>query len=215
MGNIQHVKNVIDSFLSDNDTSVLVFKGGWGVGKTFFWKNYIEARIQQKDLSQLAYSYVSLFGLNDLTETRTKIFQCGVPLKSESEMEREFDETTKTQNKLLKFVPALKKYTKDNVPRLGRIIGMGKDLPYVKEVASIITAIEHGLVKNYLICFDDLERKGDKLSIRELMGLIDELVVDKKCKIIIIFNESSLSDKNDDKNQFQTYREKIVDVEIE
>jgi hypothetical protein len=215
MSDVQHVRNVINAFLSDDDTSVLVLKGGWGVGKTYFWKNYIASRITNMDLNQIAYSYVSLFGLNDIDSTRTKIFKNGIPLKSETEMEAEFDSSVNSQNKLLKFVPAMKKYTKDSIPKLGKLVGMGKDLPYLKEVASIITAVEHGLVKNYLVCFDDLERKGNKLTIRELMGLIDDLVIEKACKIIIVFNEASLTNRNDDRKQFETYREKIVDVEVE
>ena len=47
------------------------------------------------------------------------------------------------------------------------------------------------------------------------MGLIDELVTEKKCKVLLIFNEDSLSEENKDKIQFEIYREKIVDVEIE
>ncbi|MBB7576048.1 hypothetical protein HEM35_023445 [Escherichia coli] len=45
------------------------------------------------------------------------------------------------------------------------------------------------------------------------MGLIDELAQRKNCKIILVFNEDSLSDEND-KKTFKEYREKIVDLEL-
>lgn len=63
------------------------------------------------------------------------------------------------------------------------------------------------------ICFDDLERKGDTLTVKEIMGLIDELAIRKNCKVILIFNESSL-DKDTDKKEFDSYREKVVDIEL-
>lgn len=215
MSHIEHVNEVIDSFFRDDATSVLVLKGGWGVGKTYFWKKYIDDKIKKKELNHVAYSYLSLFGLNDLKETRSKIFQKGTPLKSDSEMQTALEESEKEQNKMLNLVPSLKKFAKEHTPRLGLFSGWSKELPYLKQVASIITTMEHGLIKNYLICFDDLERKGDNLKIKEVMGLVDELVTDRKCKVVLIFNEASLTEKNEDKQQFDIYREKIVDVEIE
>lgn len=215
MAQINHVKEVIDNFLLDENTSVLVLKGGWGVGKTFFWKKYIEHKIQKKELKHVAYSYLSLFGLNDLKETRSKIFQKGIPLRPTDEMQKEFEESEKEQNKMLNLVPAIINLAKNNAPRLGFLSRLSKEIPYFNQAASIITTMEYGLIKNYLICFDDLERKGDNLNIKEVMGLIDELVTEKKCKVLLIFNEASLSEKNEDKKQFEIYREKIVDVEIE
>lgn len=52
------VLKALDAFLK-SDNKVLVIKGDWGVGKTFFWNKYYENNIN--NLSQLAYSYVSLF----------------------------------------------------------------------------------------------------------------------------------------------------------
>ena len=214
MSNLDHVKEVIDSFLADKETSVLVFKGGWGVGKTYYWKKYLSGRIVEKNLPFTAYSYVSLFGLNDLKDVKSSIFHKGTPLKPDTQIESEFETSSNENSKLFKHIPWIKNI-KDNTPWLGRITRFGKELPYAKQIASIIATMEYSLINNYLICFDDLERKGDSIKIKEIMGLVDELSETKKCKIVLIFNEATLSEENSDKKQFDTYREKIVDIEFE
>jgi len=45
------------------------------------------------------------------------------------------------------------------------------------------------------------------------MGLINELALRKNCKIILIFNENSF-DEASDKEEFDSYREKVVDIEL-
>ncbi len=68
------------------------------------------------------------------------------------------------------------------------------------------------MVNNYLVCIDDIERKGDSLPIKR-MGLVDELAQRKKCKVVLIFNQNSLS-KESDREEFERYREKVVDIEL-
>lgn len=83
----------------------------------------------------------------------------------------------------------------------------------MNKALGVVSTLEYALVNNYIICFDDLERKGNGLSVKDIMGLIDELAQRKNCKIILVFNEDSLSDEND-KKTFKEYREKIVDLEL-
>lgn len=217
MTNINKAKQALDAFFED-DIQVLVLKGSWGIGKTHFWQKYINGKKKQKELKQTAYSYVSLFGLNNLLELKEKVFQNGDPIKSEFEVENEFKKAAKENNKLYKHVPwikDLKEEINSKVSLLGRFTRFGKELPYLKQIASLISTAEYGLVKNYIICFDDIERKGSTLSIKELMGLVDELSIQKKCKIILIFNYQSLDENKDDKSEYEKYREKVVDLEIE
>lgn len=96
---------------------------------------------------------------------------------------------------------------------LGWISSIAKSAPYTDKFSGLIATLEYKLVNKYLICIDDLERKSKDLSIREIMGLIDELATQKQCKAIILFNDKSLT--RDDEEEFQQYREKVVDIEIE
>ena len=213
MNNTANIRLTIDSFLED-ETSVLVLKGSWGVGKTYFWEHYVNEKKEANEIKNTAYSYVSLFGLNNLDDLKLRIFHNGKAIKSEEVIKKEFEESVDEMSKLYRYAPWLYSL-KNKVPFIGSLTKFGKELPFINKVGSLIGAAEYGLVKNYLICFDDLERKGDKLSIKEVMGLIDELSTRKKCKIVLIFNDKTLADNNQDRNDFDKYREKVVDVETE
>jgi hypothetical protein len=63
-------------------------------------------------------------------------------------------------------------------------------------------------VKNTLICIDDIGRRGKGLAVRDVMGLASHLKEHKECKVILILNDDGLEE---DKNEFQTYYEKVVD----
>jgi hypothetical protein len=70
--------------------------------------------------------------------------------------------------------------------------------------------------KNIVICFDDFERLSDKVSLKDVMGLISQLKEQKECKIIMILNEGELSklssvDGKPHDKIFSLYKEKIVD----
>ena len=216
MSTISKAQNALDAFFED-DIHVLVLKGAWGIGKTHFWNCYINKKKEQKVLKQTAYSYVSLFGLNSLKELREKIFHNGIPLKSDKEVENKFREIAENEQKLYKFTPWVKdlwSLISSKKPFLGWVTKFGKDLPYLNQFASVISMAEYGLVNNYVVCLDDIERKGNTLSIKEIMGLVDELSVHKNCKVILIFNYQSLDENQNDQSEYDKYREKVVDLEI-
>ncbi len=205
----------LDSFFSSEDR-VLVIKGAWGVGKTFLWNAYVEGRLSNGDLSQLAYSYVSLFGKSSLADVRAAVFQNAKPISTAERIEQAFDEELTSSTTLLQRVPWI--CNASNIVRgkstlLGWLTNLARSTPFTDKYSGIIASIEYGLVKNYIICFDDLERKGSGLTVREVMGLADELAQRKACKVILVFNEDSLSDDKD-KRDFEFYREKVVDAEI-
>lgn len=210
------INESLDAFLSAEDR-VLVIRGKWGVGKTHFWSNYVSDRITKKQIRQVAYSYISLFGKSSLSEVRASIFQAGALITSEDEIKKEFEETYSTSTRLLSLAPWLQT-TAAKATGFARLTGwisnIAKSAPYTDKFSGLIASLEYKLVKKYLICIDDLERKGSNLSIREIMGLIDELANQKQCKVVLIFNDKSLN-KSPDKEEFEEYKEKVVDVEIE
>src|SRR5690606_25875015 len=65
-------------------------------------------------------------------------------------------------------------------------------------------------LSNTIICLDDMERKGDKLEAKEILGLISLLKEQKKCKVVLLIN-----DNEDCIKDYKKYREKVVDLEIE
>lgn len=214
------LENLTDSFNAffDRDTRVLILKGDWGVGKTHFWDEYIKLRIEQRKLSQLAYSYVSLFGANSLEDVKKSIFHNAVPLKTKEEVDFAFQNEELSTSWFYERMPHIKRALSSKFSRkaswIGKLTKHSQELPMVGKFANFASRFEYGYISNYLVCFDDLERKGKSLTVREVMGLADELAQRKKCKVVIIFNEKSLEESKEDYQEFQSYREKVVDLEV-
>lgn len=212
---MQIIKKSLDVFFG-GDMQVAVVKGKWGVGKTYFWNDYIKDHIKSPQCKQVAYSYISLFGKSSLNDVKQSIFQASKPIKSESTVDDSFDSSFEEESRIFNRLPWIRdvvKTSKNKAPLLGWLTRFSKDAPFLKQYASIISSLEYGMVSNYVICIDDIERKSESLSIKEVMGLVDELAQRKSCKVVLVFNEKSL-DNDKDKEDFKTYREKIVDIEL-
>ncbi|WNF53009.1 P-loop NTPase fold protein [Pseudomonas sp. SG20052] len=213
---MEFLKKSFDVFF-ESSSGVVVIRGDWGVGKTFFWDQYINSRIQKKNLKQIAYSYVSLFGKNSLADIKASVFQSGRAIASDESVIRSFEVELEKSNTLYSKFPQVKStldFAKKKAPWLGVISGTAKKIPVLDKFSSLLSSVEYNVVNNYIVCFDDIERKGSALSIKELMGLADELAQRKSCKVVLIFNEKSFDKDGKDLEQFESYREKVVDVEL-
>lgn len=205
----------LDVFLS-SDSQVAVIKGAWGVGKTHFWDAYIAQKTKSKSVNQIAYSYVSLFGQSALEGVRSKIFHQARAIQTNATVEKAFDENFSESTSLLDRAPWVREgisKVKQKAPWLGWLSRHANSVPLVAQFSGLIGSVEYGLVDNYIVCFDDLERKQDSLGIKEIMGLVDELARRKHCKVVLIFNQGSLS-SDAEKLEYETYREKVVDIEL-
>ncbi len=88
---------------------------------------------------------------------------------------------------------------------------------------------------NIIVCFDNIERKSDNLSLKEILGLVNLLKEDKECSVVLILNKNELNKQEDnaknnmqtssnDKTQhdakqnnndwYQEYKEKVIDYEM-
>ncbi|MBL9185686.1 MAG: hypothetical protein JNN17_26300 [Verrucomicrobiaceae bacterium] len=72
--------------------------------------------------------------------------------------------------------------------------------------------IESKVIENFLICFDDLERKESSLTAGAILGLVSQLKEEKSCKVILVFNDGELDAET--QRQISAYREKVVDIEL-
>lgn len=62
---------------------------------------------------------------------------------------------------------------------------------------------------NVIVCFDDFERTSKKLDDKDILGLISELKEQKKCKVVMIYNQEKVESPD-----FSTYKDKIIDYEL-
>lgn len=212
---MNHLEKSLQAFF-ESEAKVAVIKGDWGVGKTYFWDNYISKRIESRDLCQIAYSYISLFGSSSLDDVRKRVFHNAKAISSDEKVGETFEDEFNKSSSLFNKIPWIKEgmsKAQSKAPLINWLSKNSQSLPVVSKFSGMISSLEYSLVKNYIVCIDDLERKGKGLAVKEVMGLVDELAQRKDCKVVLIFNESSF-DSEEDRKQFESYREKVVDVEV-
>ncbi|TGU90073.1 hypothetical protein [Acinetobacter pittii] len=187
----QRLKELLENNIrNEKNGTAIAITGSWGIGKTFFWRSFLDKqlsdeRVYKKDnVFNRKYAYVSLFGLESLSDLRTQIYSSIESYHSSIEIP-----------KWIKSLPSIFKDT--------RITQLGINAP-VKLVDSLMFA----QVKDAIICFDDFERMSNKLEVKDVMGLANYLKLEKNCQIILILDE----DKNN--NKYGDYKEKLVDETI-
>ncbi|MYL14906.1 MAG: hypothetical protein F4008_14290, partial [Gammaproteobacteria bacterium] len=195
----QQLEEQLLRFLKSDSPGSFALWGNWGVGKTFTWKKYIQCASEKDQLTYSNnYSYVSLFGVNSLEELKFQIFQNQIPgefIGREDEINEKKMESTK------------------NIFTKGKKFGGLFLDPAVTKFANVIRSAAYLTVNKALICIDDIERKGNGLTINDTMGLISQLTEEKNCKVVLIYNSGVL--QGEDKTEYDNYREKVIDIEFE
>jgi hypothetical protein len=196
---IELIENEIRRFLSAAEPEVICISGRWGVGKTYAWNHYLGDALAAKTLALSHYAYVSLFGVNSLDELKFSIFE-----NSASVFEIRMAPDMQTVESSTK-VAAAKKMGK-------KAIGAAKQLPGVKSyIGDLGPMLGFSLVKNTIVCVDDIERRGNNLAIRDVLGLVSNLREHKGCKVVLILNDEALEK---DKLEFDRYFEKVIDSSL-
>ena len=192
------LKEAVSDFLTKPDPKVIAIKGKWGTGKTYTWQKIIELINKSNALMKERYAYVSLFGVDSLDKLQFSIFEKTVGLEDINGGVNAF-----TFGKNLDLL-------KNGVPSFHRALinfkGWGSIGSIFKDMAALA-------VKDLIICFDDFERKSDKVSTKDILGLVSNLKEHRNCKIALIINHDALGDE--DLEAYQKFVEKVVDIEIE
>lgn len=173
-----------------------MLRGTWGVGKSYLWSQVVLPRVMKKPWNS-RYSYVSLFGISSLSELKIAL---AVAIEESDEIAKKKGWWTRMRDKFNRFQP-------EAVAATALIPGYGKQL----SVAA--TAIGFYLVRNRIICFDDIERKGALLSMRDFLGMVSYLSEQRGCRIIVILNSNALSAS--DSAEWNENKEKVFCGEAE
>jgi hypothetical protein len=194
---VQITKTVLQEFLSNADTNVLALTGAWGTGKTYAWR---EALMEHKDNIKFKhYCYVSLFGINSMSELRMALFTKSIAVAT---LGKTLDFETINQHWGL--------ITKDWFKgQYARFSPMVKSLPHGSSISFGIEALAPSAVRDTLVCFDDFERQTT-IRAEDILGLITELSEERGCKVALIFNAERLAAMD----AYRTYREKAIDFEV-
>ncbi|MGG2096856.1 P-loop NTPase fold protein [Acinetobacter haemolyticus] len=174
--------------------TAIAITGAWGVGKTFFWKRFLDKQLSNEriytddNVFNRKYAYVSLFGLESLSDLKTQIYSNIESFHSSVEIP--------------KWIKGLPSIFKDS-----RVTQLGISAP-----VKLIDNLMFNRVSDAIICFDDFERMSNKLDIKDVMGLANYLKLEKNCQVILILDEDKA--EGDNKKKYADYKEKLIDETI-
>lgn len=192
---LELAQNELNRFLKSPDAEVLTLRGKWGVGKTYSWNRILLDANQRNEISREHYAYLSLFGIRSLDELKFSLFERLINrqlIGKEPTLETFQANTAKIASALCR--KALKQIWLT---------------PFMKSLSPALEAISFFSIRNTLICLDDLERRSSSLSVRDVLGLISLLKEQRNCKVVILLN-----DGEDNFEDFEKYREKVIDVDL-
>ncbi|MDX1902272.1 MAG: P-loop NTPase fold protein [Gammaproteobacteria bacterium] len=204
---IQIANRQLKKFLNSLTNEVIVIKGKWGTGKTFLWDKLLKEAQDSNEIIMTHYSYVSAFGLNSIDALRDKIFENQIPKEL---IGKPINLETFVENINKTFSHLLKKGSKSIVRIISETIN--NKLFGSNETLPISSSMLYMSISKAIICIDDLERKGSGITQNEILGLVSDLKYQKKCKVILIFNDAAFTPK--DKKRYEELREKVIDKEI-
>ena len=200
MSSAQKLKSYLidESYLFDkrNNGNVIMISGLWGSGKTHFWKNRIEPELSRLTKNEKAYVYISLYGKENTDSIKDEIL-----LKAYESIKKEntvLERSISVFNNGSKYVPSVS------------IFGVRLDFNSMDGFFSSkkATKAKELLMDGGIICFDDFERKSEKIDLNDLFGLITQLSQEMKCKIVVILNSEVFDEK--DAVLFRNIKEKTV-----
>ncbi|HED5389943.1 TPA: AAA family ATPase [Campylobacter jejuni] len=190
----------IANFLNDKSKKCLAINGSWGIGKTYLWKQ-VENKLSKINKDKKVV-YIDLFGKESYKQILEEIvFKVHVSYNKIANV------ASQIISKIAKFKSA-------------GVISINPD--------AIFSFLKKEDFKNIIVCFDNIERRSDKLSLKEILGLVNLLKEDKECNVVMIFHIDELEEQNNNlaannkeeakqgnsENWYQTYKEKVIDNEI-
>jgi hypothetical protein len=195
MTSTELVQQEIRRFLRSPEPEVLCITGDWGVGKTYTWQKAMDETRATNAVALSRYSYASLFGINSLDGLKLALFENLEILDAPPET---------TFQKGVHGAKTLLTHAK-------KLSGVASAIPVVGPALARAGPLYFSLIRDQIICIDDLERRGKSLDIKDVFGLVSFLREQRHCKVMLLLNSDALGDS---KTEFDTYFEKVIDARL-
>lgn len=177
----------LERFVASSIRGAICLQGPWGGGKTHLWKSVVKSQ-------KVEHTYVSLFGINSLAGLKAQIALSAQDQRGVSFLKRRY-------------------YFRDI---LGAITRSAPLVPSRFGGSSALTEATQSLafhfVKNRLVCIDDVERRGEKLQLKDVLGLVSYLEEQRGCRVCVILNSGAFDDA--DADVWASQREKVFEAEL-
>jgi hypothetical protein len=185
----------LSRFFDSTDPEVLCITGKWGAGKTYAWQYYLRQAQENDKIKLKRYAYVSLFGRNSLDDVRTAIVENTIT-----------SGVVGGKPDLRSFRTVLDELS----PAAGRLSKLATFIPGAAPYLGILNRALFLMVRDQIVCIDDLERIAPGLDMMSVLGLVSSLKEEKSCKVVIILNQDALSGASE--KNFKAQIEKVADT---
>lgn len=194
------VQAEIERFLRSSEPEVLCITGDWGVGKTYNWQNTFDRLRKEREIGLVRYSYASLFGINSLDAFKQAIFE---------NLEYIVPEGRAALDRLLGYGNQAFLQSKKAVGALAAIPTVGD------AISKLSSPFLFSAIRGQIVCIDDLERRGNGLSVKDVFGLASYLREQRNCKIVFLLNQEKLGEpESSPVKEFTDYFEKVIDAKL-
>lgn len=191
------VRAEIARFLSSPEPEVLCISGRWGVGQTYSWRTFYEEAERTGRLGMSRYAYVSLFGLATLGDLRSAVVENTVVARGSA---------TPDAHSLYDVLRQGEKLARKSRVAIDVAAGFFR----MKDAGDALYRAAFLSVHKQMICFDDLERAGKSLEMRDLLGLASILCEQRKCKVVLLLNKERV--EKEQQEEIDRQLEKVVDT---
>lgn len=191
------VRAEIERFIQSPAPEVLCISGQWGIGKTYSWQTFFKEAEGIGRVGVSRYAYVSLFGLTSLGELRNAIVENTVNTAASS---------VPDASSLHEILRKGETYARKSRPALEIAAGFFR----MKDAGDALYRAAFLTVRNQLICFDDLERAGKGLEMRDILGLASMLREQRQCKVVLLLNKEQTNLESS--KELDRQLEKVVDT---
>lgn len=176
------IVKILNRFSASRYNKILI-DGQWGIGKTKFVDNFSDIHSDT--------CCISLFGKKDIESVNEEIYLKLMEGSLKGGFKKQFNKVTgKLKNINFSFN------------------GFTLSIPLLRNICEQLIG-ELKRKNSFIIVFDDLERKHDKLEIKEILGLVDSLSNIEGIKIVLVANTNNFDDES--KGIFFEYNEKSID----
>lgn len=197
----------IHRFLRHPDPQILAITGRWGVGKTYVWNEELQKFRGDGSLVRKRYSYISAFGANSLKELRESAFQSAIRLDGV-----DIQPSVESLRENLSSIESAMRLGEWGTRRLAKGASALLSLvPWAGSAGELILPTAALLIKDQIICIDDIERAAPGLRVDEILGFASQMKEQRNCKVVLLLNKDGLGAHSE---LFEKYLEKTADQAV-
>lgn len=227
LDNREKIIKSIQVYINENMSDyAIMINGAWGSGKTYFVKNELIPELEQ----DRPVIYISLFGIKTIDDL---VNVMSLHILNIYSNERAQKRANLNGNNFRQINSENISSTSKVATTLMSLVSKGlKLVPKGENTKAFVSDLQKNSIKfnRYIFIFDDFERSIiDKI---ELLGFFDELVEQNNAKVIIVCNESKITNAREEKSannaqqennesddkrlvdDYRLYKEKVIGLTI-